>query len=135
MCLPQSRAADGVVPKTSLIGKSYIQRSSLQRLILFCFFPLRPFLKRIFFQEILGLEGSKNSWVKKKGNVSYEEIVPQNSLAQNFLRKKKLELSQPRKFSSPKFPGDKRKFYGEIFRSLDNRTEISTRGVPLPSAG
>ena len=35
--LAQSRAADGVVPKTSLIGKSYIQRSSLQRLVLFCF--------------------------------------------------------------------------------------------------
>ena len=26
----------------------------------------------------------------------------------------------------PKFPGDKRKFYVEILRSLDNRTEIST---------
>ena len=39
MCLPQSRAVDGVVPETSLIGKSYIQRSSLQRLVLFLFFP------------------------------------------------------------------------------------------------
>ena len=135
MCLPLSRAADGVVSKTSLIGKSYIQRSSLQRLVLFCFFSLRPFLSRNFFQEILGLEGSKISWGKKKGNVSYEEIFPQNFLAQNFLRKKKLEFSQPRKFSSPKFPGDKRKFYEEILRSLHNRTEISTRGVPLPSTG
>ena len=65
------------------------------------------------FQEILGLEGSKISWGKK--NISYEEIFPKNFLAQNFLRKKKLEYSQPRKFSSPKFPGDKRKFYEEIF--------------------
>ena len=40
VCLPQSRAADGVVPKTSLIENSYIQRSSLQCLVLFCFFPL-----------------------------------------------------------------------------------------------
>ena len=32
----------------------------------------RPFLARKFFQEILGLEGSKISWVKKY--VSYEEI-------------------------------------------------------------
>ena len=71
--LPQSRAADGVVPKTSLIGKSYIQPSSLQRLVLFCFFPLRTFLTRIFFQEILGLEGSNISWGKKTlGNFSAE---------------------------------------------------------------
>ena len=68
-------------------------------------------------------------------NVSYEQNFPQNFLAQNFLRKKKLEFSQPRKFSNPKLPGDKRKFYEEILRSLDNRTEISTRGVPLPSTG
>ena len=27
---------------------------------------LRPFLTRKFFQEILGLEGSKNSWEKKR---------------------------------------------------------------------
>ena len=70
-----------------------------------------------------------------KKNVSYEEIFPQNFLAQNLLWKNKLELSQPGKFSSPKFPGDKRKFYEEILRSLDNRTEISTSGVPLPSTG
>ena len=46
---------------------------------------LRPFLTRKFFQEILGLEGSKISWEKK--HVSYEEIFRQNFLAQNFLRK------------------------------------------------
>ena len=85
---------------------------------------LRPFLTRKFFQEILGLEGSKISWEKK--NVSYEEIFPKKFLAQNFLRKKKLEYSQPKKFSSPKFPGDRRELYEEIFGSLDNRTEIST---------
>ena len=41
-----------------------------------------------FFQEILGLEGSQFSWGKKKGKVSYEEILRKNFLAQNFLRKK-----------------------------------------------
>ena len=50
---------------------------------IFHFFPIRPdrnrswmvrpFLTRKFFQEILGLEGSKISWGKK--NVSYEEIL------------------------------------------------------------
>ena len=59
-------------------------------------------------------------------NQSNEETFRKNFLAQNFLRKKKLEYSQPRKFSSPKFPGDKRKFYEEILGSLDNRTGIST---------
>ena len=44
---------------------------------------------------------------------------------------KKLEFSQPRNISSPKFPGVKRKFYEEILRSLYSRTEISTRGVPF----
>ena len=44
---------------------------------------------------------------------------------------KKLEFSQPRNFSSPKFPEVKRKFYEEILRSLYSRTEISTRGVPV----
>ena len=34
---------------------------------------LRPFLTRKFFQEFLGLEGSKISWEKK--DVSYEEIL------------------------------------------------------------
>ena len=89
------------------------------------FLAVRPFFTRKVFQEILGLVGSKISWEKKK--VYYEEIFPKHFLAQNFLRKKKLEYSQPRKFSSPKFPGDGRKFYEEIFGSLDNRTEISTR--------
>ena len=56
---------------------------------------LRPFLTRIFFLEILGLEGSKISWEKK--NVFYEEIFRQNFLAQNFLRKFWLDFSQPRK--------------------------------------
>ena len=46
---------------------------------------VRPFLTRKFFQEILGLEGSKISWGKNP--VSYEEIFRQNFLAQNFLRK------------------------------------------------
>ena len=108
MCLPQSRAADGVVPKTSLIGKSYIQRSSLQRLVLSCFFPLRPFLTRECLQEILGLEGSKVSWGKKTF------LTRKIFESQNFLTKKKLEFSQPRKLSNPKFPGDKRKFYEEF---------------------
>ena len=44
---------------------------------------LRPFLTRKFFQEILGLEGSKISWEKK--HVSYEEIFRQNFLAQEIL--------------------------------------------------
>ena len=79
---------------------------------------------RKFFQEILGLEGSKRS--REKPPVSYEEIFRQNFLTHNFLRKFWLEFSQPRKFWSPKFPGDKRKFYEEILGSLDNRTEIST---------
>ena len=54
-------------------------------------FSLSPFLTRKFFQEILGLEGSKISWEKKA--VSYEEIFRQNFLAQNFLRKFWLEFS------------------------------------------
>ena len=53
--------------------------------------PLRPFLTRKFFQEILGLEGSKKNWEKKI--VSYEEIFRQNFLAQNFLSKVWLEFS------------------------------------------
>ena len=57
---------------------------------------MRPFLTRKFFQEILGLEGSKISW--EKNPVSYEEIFRQKFLAQNFLRKFWLEFSQPRKF-------------------------------------
>ena len=52
---------------------------------------IRPFFTRKFFQEILGLEGSKISWEKK--NVSYKEIFRQNLLAQNFLRKFWLEFS------------------------------------------
>ena len=60
------------------------------------FMAVKPFLTRKFFREILGLEGSKNSWEKKP--VSYEEIFRQNFLAQNFLRKFWLEFSQPRKF-------------------------------------
>ena len=80
-------------------------------------FPVTPFLTRNFFQETLGLEGSKISWGKKN-----EGIFRKHFLAQNFLRKFWLEFSQP----SPKFPGDKRKFYEEIFGLLDNRTEIST---------
>ena len=44
-------------------------------------FLVRPFLTRNFFQEILGLEGSKISWGEK--NVSYGEIF-----SKNFLRKK-----------------------------------------------
>ena len=60
------------------------------------FMAVRPFLTRKFFQEILGLEGSKISW--EKTPVSSEEIFRQNFLAQNFLRKFWLEFSQPRKF-------------------------------------
>ena len=56
-----------------------------------CRLAVRPFLTREFFQEILGLEGSKIYWEKKP--VSYEEIFRQNFLAQNFLRKFWLEFS------------------------------------------
>ena len=78
-----------------------------------------------FFPRNFGVGGVKLFLGKK--NVSYEEIFPKNLLARNFLRKKKLEYSQPRKFSTSKFPGDKRKFNEEIFGSLDNRTGIGTR--------
>ena len=60
---------------------------------------------RKFFQEILGLQGSKISWEKTP-----------RLLRGNF----------PAKFPRSKFPGDVRKFYEEILGSLDNRTEIST---------
>ena len=76
-------------------------------------FSLRSFLARKIFQEILGLEGSKNSWDKKRflrGN--FAEKFPRPK----FPQEKKLEYSQQRKFSSPTFPGDKRKFYEEILR-------------------
>ena len=53
------------------------------------------------FPKKLGLEGSKISW--EKINVSYVEFFPKKILAQNSLRKKKLDYSQPRKFSSPNF--------------------------------
>ena len=69
-----------------------------------------------FFPRNFGVGGVKKILGEK--NASYEEFFPKNSLAQNFLRKKKLEYSQPRKFL---------KFYEEILGSLDNRTEISTR--------
>ena len=72
VCLPQSRAADGVVPKTSLIGKSYIQRSSLQRLVLFYFFPFKT--------------------------VSYEEIFPGNFRVVGVIRK----ISSPKISSGKK---------------------------------
>ena len=36
--------------------------------------PLGPFLTRKFFQEILGLEGSKLKFSWEKNPVSYEEI-------------------------------------------------------------
>ena len=54
--------------------------SLVDREVEFC--VLRPFLTRKFFQEILGLEGSKFSWEKK--HVSYEEIFRQNFLARKF---------------------------------------------------
>ena len=108
-----------------------IDRFLATPLFLIVLLLLRPFLTRKFFQEILGLEGSKKSWEKK--HVSYEEIFRQNFLAQNFLRKFWLGFSYPRKFWSPKFPGDKRKFYQEILGSLDNRTEFSTVCVFLCS--
>ena len=57
---------------------------------------VKPFLTRNFFQESLGLEGSKFSW--EKNPVSYEQIFRQNFLAQNFLRKFWLDFSQPSKF-------------------------------------
>ena len=67
------------------------EQCSFQDLLFHLLF--RPFLTRIFFQEILGLEGSKISWEKK--HVSYEEIFRQNFLAQNFLRKFWLGFSWP----------------------------------------
>ena len=85
-------------------------------------------IQAVSYEEIFprnfGVGGVKNFFGKK--SISYEETFPKKFFAQNFLRKKKLEYSQPRKFSSPKFPRDKRKFYEEILGSLDNRTEIST---------
>ena len=57
--LPQSRAADGVVPKTSLIGKSYIQRSSLQRFVVL-FFSFKTFSYEDIFPGNFGVGGAKN---------------------------------------------------------------------------
>ena len=53
----------------------------------YCFVLFFSF-KTVSYEEILGLEGSQFSWGKKKGKVSYEEILRKNFLAQNFLRKK-----------------------------------------------
>ena len=83
---------------------------------------IRPFLTRKFFQEILGLEGSKISWEKK--HVSYEEIFRENFLAQNFLRK--FWLAE--EILKPKISWRQQEILGgsEILGSLDNRSEIST---------
>ena len=85
--------------------------------------------KAVSYEELFprhfGVGGGGGKFLGKK-NISYDEIFRKNFLAQNFLSKKKLEYSHPRKFSSPKFPGDKRIFFEEILGSLDNRTEIST---------
>ena len=76
--------------------------------------------KAVSYEEIFprnfGVGGVKNFLGKK--NVSYEEIFTKKFFAQNFLRKKKLEYFQPRKFSSPKFPGDKRKFLDHLIIEL-----------------
>ena len=103
VCLPQSRAADGVVPKTSLIGKSYIQRSSLQRLVSFCFFPLRPFLTRFFSQEILGLEGSKIYWGKKKETFLTRKIFRKISSLKISSGKKSLNSPSRANFQAQNF--------------------------------
>ena len=137
VCLPQFRAADSVGPKTSLIGKSYIQRSSLQRLVFICFFLLRPFLTRIFSRKGLDWRGQKILGAKKK----------ETFLTRNFFRKvsspkissgKKSRMLPAEEIFKPKISWRQEQILRGNFRSLDNRTEISkiiTRGVPLPSTG
>ena len=58
---------------------------------------IRPFLTRNFFQEILGLEGSKISWEKK--NVSYD--LAQNvgvGGVKNFMGKKTVSYDLAQNF-------------------------------------
>ena len=49
----------------------------------------RPFLTRKFFQEILGLEGSKISWGKKRPRPKFpQEILARILLAEEILKPK-----------------------------------------------
>ena len=84
------------------------------------------FLRGFFFKKFWS--STAQIFFGKK-NISYEEMFPKNFLAQNFLRKKKLEYSQPRKFSSPNFPGDKRKFLDHLIIELKS---VLDEAYPFP---
>ena len=85
---------------------------------------LKPFFTRKFFQEILGLEGSKISWEKK--NVSCEEIFRQNFFAQN-------GSNSPRRgnFEAQNFL----ETTGNFTRKFWDHLIIELNSVPFPSTG
>ena len=94
---------------------------------------IRPFLTRKLFKEILGLEGS-NNFLEKIRYVHNLMISDRLLRSKISLGKKSSNSPSRRNFQAQNFL-ETRKFYEEILGSLDNRTEISARGVPLPSTG
>ena len=78
-------------------------------------FDLRPFLTRIFFQELFRLEGSKICWEKKN--------VFRKFTRQKFAQEKKVRILPAEEMFGSKISWRQDNFFGSLY----NRTEISTR--------
>ena len=90
---------------------------------------IRPFLTRIFFQEILGLEGSKFSWEKNpsltrkfSGKISSPKISSGNFGSNSPSRGN---------FEAQNFPETR----GNLTRKFWDHLIIELKSVPFPSTG